>query len=101
MWYSFILILYLYIHEVPTKHPREIILEPRNTHVKKIWTHEIPAKKYLDPRNTHKKKFRTHDYEPKNSNENKFSTHEIPTRKLDYIIVLLQNDKYGEHIQKR
>ena len=38
---------------------------------------------------------------PPNNNENKFSTHEIPTRKLYYIIVLLQNDKYGEHIQKR
>ena len=38
---------------------------------------------------------------PQNSNENKFSTHEIPTRKLYYIIVLSQNDKCGEHIQKR
>ena len=38
---------------------------------------------------------------PQNSNEKKFSTHEIPTRKLYYIIVLSQNDKCGEHIQKR
>ena len=38
---------------------------------------------------------------PQNSNEKKFSIQEIHTRKLYYIIVLLQNDKYGEHIKKR
>ena len=43
----------------------EKIFDPRNTHEKKIWTHEIltwknfgltkdPCKKILDPRNTHK-----------------------------------------------
>ena len=28
----------------PTKYPREKILDPRNTHEKKFWTHEIPMK---------------------------------------------------------
>ena len=56
----FILIPHLYIHKVPAKHPREKILDPRNTHEKKFRTHEIPTRKNLDPWNTHKKKFWTH-----------------------------------------
>ena len=56
-----------------------------------IWTDEILTRKNLGPTIMN----------PQNSNENKFSTHEIPTRKLYYIIVLSQNDKCREHIQKR
>ena len=58
-----------YIHELPTKYPRVKILDPRNTHEKKIrptkqtreiisysenthekksWTHEIPTRKNLE-----------------------------------------------------
>ena len=36
-------------------------LDPRNTHEKKFWTHEILARKNLDPRNTLEQKFRTHE----------------------------------------
>ena len=31
------------------KYPREKLLDPRNTHEKKIETHEIPTKKILGP----------------------------------------------------
>ena len=64
----FILIPVLYIHEVTTKHSREKIVHPRNTHEKKFWTHKNthekkfgpmkhPREKTLDPQNTHEKKF--------------------------------------------
>ena len=56
----------------PTKYPREKVLDQRNNHEKKLWTHEIPTRKnliptkyprenILDPRNTHEKNFRTHE----------------------------------------
>ena len=47
--YLFVLISHLSIHEVPTKHPRGKILDPRNIHEKKFWTHEITMRKNLDP----------------------------------------------------
>ena len=31
------------------KYPRENILDPRNAHKKKIWTHEIHTRKYFGP----------------------------------------------------
>ena len=43
----FILVPHLHIHEVPTKHPQEMILDPQNTHEKKFWTHEISTRKYF------------------------------------------------------
>ena len=46
---AFILISHLYIHEVPTKHPREKILVPRNIHEKKIRTHEISTRRNFGP----------------------------------------------------
>ena len=33
----------------PTKYPREKIVDPRNTHEKKLCSHEIPARKNLGP----------------------------------------------------
>ena len=44
---------------MPTKQSRAKISDPRNTHEKKIWTHEIPTKKISDPRNNHEEKFCT------------------------------------------
>ena len=46
---------------------RKIFGDPRNTHEKKLWTHEIPTKKFLDPWNT---------YEGSMSHSHK--THETP-----------------------
>ena len=40
-WHLF-LICHLYIHEVPTKHPREKSLDLRKYPPEKIWTHNIP-----------------------------------------------------------
>ena len=36
------------------------MLDPRKTHEKKFWTHEIPTEKFLGPQNTHEEKFRIH-----------------------------------------
>ena len=59
-------ISHLYIHEVPTKHPREIFLDLQNANVKKFPPTKYPqekklypqklTRKNLDPRNTHEKK---------------------------------------------
>ena len=60
----------------PTKYLQEKIVDPRNTHEKNLYTHEIfrrnnlgrtryPRKEILDSRNSHEKKI---------------STHEIPTK---------------------
>ena len=67
VWHLF-LIPHLYILQVPTKHTREKILDPRKYPQEKTWTHEIPTKKSfrptkypwekpLDPRNTHEKNY--------------------------------------------
>ena len=57
MWYLFIHIPHLNMHELPTKYPRE----------KKFWTHE----------KTHKEK----PWIPRNNDEKRFCTQKIPTRK--------------------
>ena len=57
----FILIPHLYIHKVPAKHPREKILDPRNTHEKKSGPMKYPQEKILDSPITHEKKFGTHE----------------------------------------
>ena len=59
------------IYEIPTQ---EEILYPRNTHEKKLWTHEIPTRKIWDEGNTHEKKFGTHEirekiWDPHNTNK--------------------------------
>ena len=41
MWHLFLLISYLPIHELPTKYPREKLLDPRNIHEKKFRAHEV------------------------------------------------------------
>ena len=33
----------------PTKFPQVKIVDPRNTHKKKFWIHEIPTRKYFGP----------------------------------------------------
>ena len=43
-WHLF-LICHLYIHEVPTKYPREKSLDLRKYPPEKIWTHNIPTRK--------------------------------------------------------
>ena len=58
-------------------------MDPRNTHERKFWTHEIPTRKnleptqyprenILEPRNTHEKNFRSHEGTMEQSHE----THE-------------------------
>ena len=55
----FIVILHIYVHELPKKYLREKMLDPRNTHnnktldprntqEKKLWTHETPTRKNSD-----------------------------------------------------
>ena len=44
------LLLYSYIREVPTKHPREKILNPRNTHKKNFRPAKYPREKNWEPR---------------------------------------------------
>ena len=101
VWHLFILIPALYIHEVTTKHSREKIVHPRNTHEKKFWTHKNthekkfgttkhPREKTLDPQNTHEKKFGPTKYptikniNPRNTHKKKLWTHDIPTRQILY-----------------
>ena len=61
------------------------ILDPQNTH-KKVWTHEIPARKMFGPMKYQKKKFWSHKVSPMkvldswNNKEKIIWTHEIPTR---------------------
>ena len=74
----------LYIHESPTKHPREKILESQNTH----------EKKNLDPRICHENKIAPTKY-PRNTQEKKFRTHEIPTRKNFEPTKYLREKKLG------
>ena len=50
VWHLFIFIAHLYIRELPTKYPREKILDPRNTHEKKFTTYEIPTRRNFGPR---------------------------------------------------
>ena len=57
----FILVPHLHIHEVPTKHPQEMILDPRNTHGKTSGPTKYPREKILDARNIHEKIFRTQE----------------------------------------
>ena len=60
MRHLFILISHLYIHELPTKYPREKVLDPRNTYKKKLPTKYPPEKildQILDPRNFDERKF--------------------------------------------
>ena len=72
----FILILHLYNHEVPAKHPREKILDPRNA-----------TRKNFGPRNTHEIKFGPTKYprekisDSQNTHDKKSWIHEIPSRK--------------------
>ena len=45
----------------PTKYPQEIILNPRNTQEKKLWTHEIPTRKNFGSTKYPWEKFWTHE----------------------------------------
>ena len=79
----FILIPHLNIHEVPTKHPQEMILDPRNTHGKTSGPTKYPREKISDARNIHDKKFRTQEAPTtKNSGPSKAQWHNRtrPTR---------------------
>ena len=44
-----------------TKYTREKILDPQNTHEKKIRTHEIPTRKIFGPTKDPREKFWTHE----------------------------------------
>ena len=59
--YLFIFIPYLHNHEVPTKHAREKLLDPQNTHEKKSGPTKYPREKNSDSRNTREKNFWTHE----------------------------------------
>ena len=91
----FILIPDLYIHELPTKHPRGKILDPRtiyekifwtykNTHEKKFGRTNYPRDKILDPQNTREKKFGRTKYprdkilDARNTREKKFGRTKYP-----------------------
>ena len=60
-------ISHLYIHEVPTKHPREIFLDLQNANEKKLYPQNLtrknfgptkyPREEISDPRNNLEKKF--------------------------------------------
>ena len=75
--YLFILVSHLGIHQLPTKHPREKVLEPRNIYEKKFWTHKIPTRKNLEPTKFTQEKI----LNPRNAHEKSFRIHEITTRK--------------------
>ena len=67
------------ITKLPTilrNYPREKILNPRNTHDEKSWTHEIQPRKNRGHTKASKKLGTT-----KYTHEKIFWTHEIPTRK--------------------
>ena len=53
------------------------ILDPRNSHEKKIWTHEIPTKNNFRPTKYPGEEI----WNPRNTCEKKHWTHEISTRK--------------------
>ena len=55
-----------------TKYPRKKTLDTRNTHKKKIGTHEIPARKYYPREKT---------LYTRNTRKKEFGTYEIPARK--------------------
>ena len=61
----------------PTKYPPQKILDPRNTHEKKVCTHEIPTRKMFVPTKFPRKKVS----DSRNSKKKKFGTHEISTTK--------------------
>ena len=44
-----------------TNYQREKILDPRNTHEKNFWTHEISTRKNFEPTRRPREKFRTHE----------------------------------------
>ena len=84
----FILISYLYIHEVPTKHPWEKNLDPRNNHKKKFQPHEIPTRKNFGPTKYHEKKIEPTKYShkkisnPRNIHEKNFGPTKYPWKKI-------------------
>ena len=52
------------------------VLDPRNTHEKKIGTYEIPIRKTLGPTKYPQEKM----WDPRDTHEKKIGTHEIPTK---------------------
>ena len=59
----------------PTKYPRVKIVDPRNTHDRKLWTHEILTRKNLGPT----KYPRENILNSRNAHEKNIQAHEIAT----------------------
>ena len=60
----------------PTKYPRVKILDPRKTHERKLWNHEILTRKNLEPT----KYLRENILKSRNIHEKNIQAHEKPTK---------------------
>ena len=60
----------------PTKYPRVKILDPRKTHERKLWNHEILTRKNLEPT----KYLRENILKSRNTHEKNMQAHEKPTK---------------------
>ena len=60
----------------PTKYPRVKILDPRKTHERKLWNHEILTRKNLEPT----KYLRENILKSRNTHEKNIQAHKKPTK---------------------